>query len=140
MLMPIKKSLELAAKNTCPFHFFISGIGVFRSIYHPRVLWLGLKDTNGLQDLKAKTDQTLSPILKIDPNEKYHPHLTIGRMKKINDSKLLEKVMNEYQNRDFLKVDVEEIVYYESVLFPEGPVYQILSEHTLNESIRLHGP
>jgi 2'-5' RNA ligase len=52
-------------------------------------------------------------------------------MKNIEDSKLLETVLKKYKNQEFLKVHVEEIIFYESLLFPEGPKYRILSAHPL---------
>ncbi len=131
MLIPVKKSLDIIAQRTSPFNFFISGIGVFRTINHPRVLWLGVNKSESLNVLKELTDETLLPFLKMEAREKFKPHLTIGRMRRINDQKILEEILKKYKMRNFLNVKVDEIVFYESITTPEGPVYRILSTHPL---------
>ena len=133
MLYPIQESMDFVASQTHPFDFFISGIGVFRTINHPRVLWLGVNESKALKDLKELTDKSLFPLLKMEAREQFKPHLTIGRMRRINDLKNLEALLRNYKTRDFLKVKVQEIIFYESITTSGGPVYRSISNHTLKK-------
>jgi 2'-5' RNA ligase len=123
--------LDKVAQNTNPFHFFISGIGVFRKPSHPRVLWLGLRETVQLNDLKVNIDAALNPILKSEAREHFKPHLTIGRIKRIKDIQQMEIILKKYENVDFLEVKVKDFIFYESIITPNGPIYEILSTHPL---------
>jgi RNA 2',3'-cyclic 3'-phosphodiesterase len=131
ILNSIKESLDKVAQETNPFHFFISGIGVFRKLRHPRVLWLGLRETGKLYDLKVSIDEILYPILKSEAREQFKPHLTIGRIKKIKDQEQLEIILKKYENLDFIEVKVKDFIFYESIITPQGPIYEILSIHPL---------
>ncbi len=125
----VMNSLDQAAKGTTPFSFFIFGIGVFRSVNHPRVLWLGVDDATALNALKEKADIQLENILNLEINTNFSPHLTIGRMKKIGQIDSLKQVISDYRNINFTEVEVRKIIYYESLSFPGGPEYKVLSEH-----------
>jgi 2'-5' RNA ligase len=116
ILDSIKNSLIKVAQNSNSFHFFIKGIGVFRKLSHPRVLWLGLRETGQLSDLKNKIDDEIYPILQSEPREQFKPHLTIGRIKKIKDILQLENILKKYENTDFLKVRVKDFIFYESII------------------------
>lgn len=131
ILNSIKESLDKVAQETNPFHFFISGIGVFRKPSHPRVLWLGLRETEQLKALKVNIDEALNPILKSKSTEYFKPHLTIGRIKRIKDIQQLEIILKKYENVDFLEVMVKDLIFYESIITPDGPIYEILSTHPL---------
>lgn len=129
MIQSIQQPLEKLAERTERFRFKISGLGVFRTINHPRVLWLGCRDTEQLFNLKKFTDEGLLPLLKLNQSENFKPHLTIGRMRKIQDLKLLGEILKKYENQDFLRVKADEIIFYESISTPEGPVYKLISAH-----------
>jgi len=134
MLAPVQELLDLVAVQTSPFDFLIAGIGVFRTINHPRVLWLGVNESKALNDLKELTDKTVFPLLKMEAGEQFKPHLTIGRMRRINDLKKLENLIRNYKALDFLKVKVDEITFFESITTPGGPIYKSLSTHPLKKN------
>jgi len=55
-------------------------------------------------------------------------------MRKINDLFALNESIRKFSNFDFQKVDVKEIIFFESVSTPEGPVYKTLSVHPLKNT------
>jgi len=127
----IKESLKKAIRNLSSFSFHISGIGVFRSISYPRVIWLGIRGGEELGTLKLSVDHNLSGIINTDLQENYNPHLTIGRMKNIINTKNLELLLKEYRDFNFLNVRVDQVLFYESRLLPAGPEYSVLSAYPL---------
>jgi RNA 2',3'-cyclic 3'-phosphodiesterase len=130
-LVKVKRSMDEITRQIESFSFLISGFGVFRSINHPRVLWLGVRENDGLAKLKSITDRVLLPLLRLEESEKYSPHLTLGRMKSINDSAKLAEVMNRYGNSVKLKVMAEELTFFESLTAPGGAEYRPISSHPL---------
>jgi len=130
-IAPVQQALNRIAMQAKPFDFSVSGLGVFRTIHRPRVLWLGVNSSFELANLKRLTDEELFPVLKLDSREMFKPHLTIGRMRKIDDLQNLSELIGKYAGTQFLRVKVEEILFYQSITTPEGPIYQVLSAHPL---------
>ncbi len=57
-----------------PFEVQLSGLGAF-----PRVLWVGIRPSSGLQDLAARTEDALAALGCPRENRPFTPHLTLAR-------------------------------------------------------------
>jgi len=114
-------------KNICvqkiKFEFHLSGAGIFKSFRKPRVIWIGIEQDNGLQSLYRSINENIEDSGFTREPDLWLPHLTIGRIKEITSKKLLRELIDKYQNQLFQLVKVQEIVFFESKLFPSGPVY-----------------
>jgi len=105
------------------FGFRLSGAGIFRNYNDPRVIWIGIE--------KPEKLICLSDIIKtglVDTGFKtgerpFKPHITLGRIKFINDPDTLRKTLEPYQNTFVQEVQVSEVILYESILEPTGAVY-----------------
>ena len=126
-------SMELyeLAKNLRPFSFDIGNLGVFRSINYPRVIYTGIEDSGNLQEIRHEIDRRLAALLKDEESKKFTPHLTLGRMNKCLDRDKLRQTLNRYRSFHFLKVEVEELIFYESMFNKKGAFYSPLSVHPL---------
>ena len=125
----VKIALDEACSLASPFKISVSGLGIFRSVFHPRVLWLGIKDGSGISALKDITGLKTGKFLKSDDHSGYTPHLTIGRMKKIDQHESLVRLLEDYKDAEFAEAVFREIIYYESILSASGPEYRIISVH-----------
>ena len=65
-------------------------------------------------------------------DKQFKPHLTIARMKDLKDKDNLQKLILKYSDIPFQGVTIPEIVYYESVLLPSGPLYKPISIIKMN--------
>lgn len=99
------------------------GMGVFRNVRDPRVLWIGMDPGPVLPELKLALDRQLAGIGFPAEERGFRPHLTLGRIKFIRDRDALGELLGEYSNTVFQKDRIDEMVYYESILRPEGPEY-----------------
>lgn len=115
--------------NLRSFNFKLKGINVFRNIVNPRVLWIGIDNSEYLSQIKNQLDTKLQSIVKFSETGNYNPHLTIGRMKKINNPEILKTLINKYQDHEFCEVNISELLFYESIPGKDGPLYKILSAH-----------
>jgi len=61
----------------------------------------------------------------------FRPHLTMARLKWINDKEKLKDLLETYKNEDFQEVKINEVIYYESILKPSGPVYKPIEKFIL---------
>jgi len=128
----ISEVLEKGLKDLKSFCFAVKGMDVFRSVRYPRVLWLGLTNTDDLQKLKSRVDEFLVSQGKVPDNNTFSPHLTLGRMKRMKDRETLREMINDYRNVEFFTVQVRTVLFFESILSMEGAAYKVISEYPLN--------
>jgi RNA 2',3'-cyclic 3'-phosphodiesterase len=99
------------------------GLGIFRTIRDPKVLWIGMDSAPVLQNIKSTIDLRLSGLGFPAEERKFRPHLTLARIKSIRDTDVLRDLITEYRDFMYQKNLIEELVYYESILRSGGPVY-----------------
>jgi len=106
------------------FSFHISGTGLFISYQNPRIIWAGIDNAgelSGINDLIVRGLRDTGFNLEERP---FRPHITLGRIKYVKDKSLLRETLDRYSDTDFQDVDVREVILFESILRPEGPLYK----------------
>jgi 2'-5' RNA ligase len=93
---------------------------VFPSDDYIRVIWVGLKDDDSMQNLAQDIREAL-PEFKDD--YPFKAHLTIGRVRFVKDKKELVEELKKIKVKSE-KFKVENFKLYKSTLTPEGPVYE----------------
>jgi 2'-5' RNA ligase len=132
MIKPVCSMLNEQCTGSGEFELIIKGSGVFRSKRDPRIIWTGIEPSekliklnqvimNGLKELKIK--------MEVRP---FNPHLTIGRIKHLNDTEVLKSLTEQFHNSEIQKVRVNDVVLFESILHPSGPVYEPLAKFKLD--------
>ena len=102
------------------------GLGLFRSIKDPRILWIGLELDPLIQKIKAELDRELKAIgFRIEPRD-FRPHLTLARIKRMQNKEALKDLLHAYRDYFFQESTIAKIVYYESILGREGPTYKVI--------------
>lgn len=110
---------KLVAEKHPPFKLKIKGAGAFPSLKSGRVLWLGVQAKSELLLLQRELAEAMGADDDF-PDREYVPHLTIGRLK--NKRNLVDTV-SPLAGEDFGKVEVNELILYESKLAGSFPVY-----------------
>jgi 2'-5' RNA ligase len=106
-----------------PFTFAVESMGLFKSIADPRVIWAGITRCVALNELQADTALMLS-ALGIGSEERiFSPHITVGRIKSVKDRINLREIIEKYKGVSFMEPLVNEVIYCESVLRPEGALH-----------------
>lgn len=124
-LNKVMEQLTSVVKMVMPFEANINGLGAFPSQRSPRIIWIGMdKGKNEVIDLQTKVEKSLKTIGYKPEDRKFHPHLTIGRVKSVikDSTKIFD---NNYTSRNF---PVKSIVLFKSTLRPQGPIYEKLEE------------
>jgi len=113
------------------FHIKLSGLGVFKNMNKPRVLWAGIYQYETMKEIKEGIENEMVALGFPAEKKEFRPHLTMARLKWINDKEKLKGLINDYQDEDFQQVKINEIIYYESILKPSGPVYKPIEKFIL---------
>jgi len=119
----IQKALTAASLNISPFIFLIADTGIFGSRYDPKVIWFGITKHPELDILAKNIFTELEKYGWQSDRQNFVPHLTIGRIKELNDKLLFQQILSQYRTMQVQEQTVKEIVLYESILRREGPEY-----------------
>lgn len=123
----IKKLLAGIAGEQNPFPLSIEGMGYFKSSNMPRVLYVKVHDEGQMAQLASGIENQLVPLGFENDLRPFNPHLTLARIKYLNHKKLFYDAVDKYRNLFFQKSFIKEIIFYQSILEPRGPVYSELA-------------
>ena len=118
---------EEKTKDYSPFDIKIKGTGVFPNMGYIRVIWLGVEEPGAFSKMQEDFDQDFVKM-GFKKERSYIPHLTIGRVKGVQNKELLVTIVKELQNIEVGTMNVDKLVLKESELTPVGPIYTDLKE------------
>jgi len=131
----IIKNIGSMLKEKCSgsgkFELILKGLGVFRNLSDPRIIWTGIEHSEKLMHLNNIIMGGLNDLDIKTEDRKFNPHLTIGRIKHLNDKESLNILIKRFENSEMQIVLVYEVILYESILFPTGAVYKPLAKFKL---------
>ena len=107
-----------------PFSLTTQGAGVFPPKGKPRVIWFGFKEAPMVMALQKKIDEVLQPLFPPEPH--FVPHITLARVKWIDDSELFAKFVHQIKIPP-IEATITSFHLLQSELLPEGPKYTVLA-------------
>jgi 2'-5' RNA ligase len=113
------------------FDFMLSGAGVFKNYRDPRIIRSGIKSSEKLYALENKIAEGLKSNGFLMEERQFKPHLTLGRVKSVTDTGNLKNILDRYRDIEFQKVEVKEVILFESILTLTGPIYKPLGSYSL---------
>ncbi len=125
-LRPLAIMLEKQCRGFGEFSFQLKGTGVFKSFRDPRVIWIGVEPSDKLIKLNEQIVTGLKETGFPVEERQFRPHITIGRIKSLKDAENLKMLTGRYENMVMQTVGVSEVILYESILMPTGPLYKPL--------------
>ena len=133
-LAKLKEALQTAVRPLSPFIFKLEGIGTFPRTSQPRVVWLGVSQgKERLVEVAELVEKSCVELGLPAQDRSFSPHLTLGRIySKRRLEHLLERVKSVQSRRPPL-AQVKSLTLFESILTPEGPLYNPLGEIQLGK-------
>lgn len=131
------QATEIAAQQVSPFTYRLTRLGIFGSVSHPRVLWMGIDEPSGsLARLHRILNQELEQRgFEIDKRP-FSPHLTLARFKQPltldEQQSLLHLLAGEQRGNTVAQsCRAEHVSVMKSELSRRGAQYMSLREYTL---------
>jgi len=112
----------------------LQGAGTFKKGRSPKIIWIGTQIEDELVSLQKEISQVLNNYGYETDQKEYTPHITIGRIKFIDNLSVLDILIERYKNTKFDIIKIDKFIFYESILTSRGPEYKIIKEFYLNES------
>jgi RNA 2',3'-cyclic 3'-phosphodiesterase len=132
LVKSIGNMLKYELKDFGVIEFNLKGFGLFRNSSNPRIIYSAIENPEMLTKAHEIIKGGLLKLGVTLEEREFNPHLTIGRIKDLVDKNNLLKQVSSYSGKYLQKVNVPEIVYFESVLLPTGPIYKpIMTTFTL---------
>ena len=128
----VKSVLANIAKDYPSFRLSLKGMGSFPpGTRHPRVIWIGIEMNEPLQNIQTRLENELHKIRFPKEKRKFHPHLTLGRVKGTQNLGTVMESLDQHKEAHFGRMTVNTITFFKSTLKPTGAEYTILSEFYL---------
>lgn len=131
----IKNILEEFTSLQRPISFIPSGLGFFKSRGMPRVLFVDIHKGEMLQQLAEGIESFLFPLGYKKEERSFNPHLTLARIKFLKNKKRFYQAVETHQYVSSKSVTINEIIFFQSRLKPEGPEYRELGQYSLTGTI-----
>jgi 2'-5' RNA ligase len=129
------KIASLMLKRECcgfgEFTFSLKGVGLFKNLHDPRVIWIGISKPEMLLRLNEKILTGLKDAGFRIEDRPFKPHITIGRIKHLQNPEIMKSFLDKYGEVEVQQVTVSEVILYESILRPSGPIYKPIGMFTL---------
>lgn len=124
----VKNILQETGANFSPFQFDLKGIGFFKRNRQPKVLFANIEKKDFLKQLAAEIDTRLADLGFEKEERDFNPHLTFGRIKYLRNKPRFYETVEEFKSNFIQKVEIDKIIYYQSILKPEGPEYKTIEK------------
>jgi len=110
--------------NTNVFNLEVIDIGVFPNMSRPKVIWVGVKFSDGTLDiLQKEVGAGLEKIGFEHEGREFNPHLTLGRVKSLKEKRRLVEQIERFEGCELGSFKVEYLSLLKSDLRPTGAVY-----------------
>jgi len=106
------------------FELTLKGTGYFKSKNQPRVLFIKLNESEELLQLVPEIEEQVSACGFDSEQKAFRPHLTLGRIKSVENKTRFFSLLDEMPTKEYQKVEVKEIILFQSILKQTGPEYR----------------
>ncbi len=133
-LNPVCRAVVAACEGVPPFTVNLQSLGAFPDPAKPRVAWVGLTGPgmDELATLQAAVAGAVAEAGYPAEDDRFHPHLTIGRIKAKKGEELdMTPLVAHFRTWSAGNFAVNAVATYASTITPEGPAYMTLASTTL---------
>ncbi len=131
----ITGALQKTAARSAPFTLSTDALSGFPNIRNPRVLWLGIKESTRLMELREGIDSSLADIGFGRDTRPFRPHLTLSRVRGAEDSRALGTLAIKVEHDIFIKFRVGSFILFRSNLTPGGAVHSVIKNFELHHGV-----
>ncbi len=128
-LAGVARAVEEVAGGREPYEAELVGLGQFPALPRPpRVIWAGVgAGGERVVELAEAVERALASLGFKPENRRFHPHVTLGRVKSSRGLEGLSSAVAAAGDRSFGAFAVDSVVTFESELLPGGPSHTVVA-------------
>jgi len=128
ILKNITEELRYELNNFGNFPIEYRSLGVFPNLKLPKVLWIGASDKEKkVFGLNKTIEANVKNYNFDDESKRFHPHITLGRVKGIRGVKEVIEMMQQHGHEGIID-SASEICIMKSTLTREGSFYGVVDK------------
>lgn len=104
----------------------INGLAYFSKNGDPSVLFAHLQNMPELERMARRVNESLESLGILPETKPFKSHLTLARIKFLRDKNRFREIIDAFGKNAVQPVNIREVVFYESILHSQGPVYRPL--------------
>jgi 2'-5' RNA ligase len=129
----ISRALTQIATTYEPFYIKIYGTGTFPDKRNPRIIWIGAGVSDIILRLRNDIEHSMESLGCQRETKRFHPHLTIGRVRSRTGVKSLLAGIEKYRSFHFGDIYIDFIELMKSDLKPQGAEYTCIHKAFMKE-------
>jgi len=122
----LQQIIEESLFSVPAFSAQLNGVETFLQKHIPKVLWLGLENLQLMLPAYSRIGELLLQNRFNFNNIPLRPHLTVARIKRLENCASFESFLSQNREVSFGSVAINRVVLYESVTTLKGTVYNPL--------------
>jgi len=123
---------QQAAAEVEPFDFEVAAVTPGPPRGAMRMVWVDIADETGrMAQLNSRLESAYAEMGFRRENRRFHPHLTLGRIKAPRRLSELGRAVSAMSTRTFGTQSADNLIVYASQLTPQGPIYTPLAKAPL---------
>lgn len=131
-VLGVCEALAGAATLCEPIDLEIGGVGCFPERGAARIIWVGVAGPPpSLTRCHAAIERACADVGFAPEDRAFRPHLTIGRARAARGSHQLRPALTRHEGFSAGRFVAEELVVFQSILQPGGPIHTVLSRSPL---------
>jgi len=119
----IRKKLEIAGSASVQMRGRLTSLDYFSVNGNPSVLYTKISGMEGLEELYRLVGEAMESVGFPSEQRKFRPHLTLGRIKYLKEKRKFNDLIRQFRDVEIQKFEADRMVWFESILRPEGPLY-----------------
>lgn len=130
----VGRALEMSVSGVGPFALPLAGFGAFPNARRANVIWVGCEAVSPLRLLHRNVEEKMGEIGFPHETRTFHPHLTLGRVRRHAEPSQVKRVTDLFERLDFAgEVPVSSVELMQSELTPSGANYTVLKSVELSQ-------
>lgn len=127
-LVEVARAVEEVAGERSSVEVELAGLGWFPPRGRPRVIWAGLgAGRDWVVELAQAVERALEPLGFRPEARRFHPHVTLGRVRGAERLEALTEAVRAAGERRFGAFEADRVLTFESELRPEGPLHTVVA-------------
>jgi 2'-5' RNA ligase len=124
----VYQKIKPIVQKESPFRISLKSLGIFPNFKKPQIVWIKVNEgREKIIELAKEIDVSLEEIGFLKEKREYIPHLTIGRIKKLNNKEEFLKRIDKLDIQEYTTI-AKSVDIMKSNLTPKGAIYTPIKE------------